>query len=168
MLQLHRAVSNQLPETDTLADEWEDLFPDDDARIQNTMDATIRINTIRQLEGQIQQLEKQDEESRIFYTAKKAKCTQRIETIKRSILGYLQFAGLKNIQTPSGTAYQKAVTVKAWPTDEILLSWALSSNSALIRIKREPDKRLMADHIKATGECPPGYTESQETRLYIR
>lgn len=168
MLQVLRNNGNGHTDADSLTEEFDELFPDDETKILNTMDATQRISTIRLIERQIEQLDRQDQESRSFYAAKKAKCTERIETVKRCLLGYLQFNGLKNIQTPVGTAYQKLVTLKQWPSDDELLTWAALHNPAFIRVKREPDKRLMADHIKATGECPPGYSEAQETRVYIR
>lgn len=168
MLQVLRNNGHGHTDTDAVAEEFDELFPDDDVKIQTSMDATQRISTIRLLEQQIEQLTRQDQESRNFYADRKAKVEARIEDIKRNILGYLQFNNLKNIQTPVGTAYQKVVTIKHWPEDEVLLAWGLAHNPATIRVKREPDKRLISDHIRSTGEIPETYSESQETRLYIR
>lgn len=139
MLQVLRNNGNGHTDADAIAEEFDELFPDDDGKIQNTMEATQRISTIRMLEQQIEQLDKQDQESRSFYASKKAKCMDRIENVKRCILGFLQFNSLKNIQTPVGTAYQKAVALKQWPSDDELVAWAAAHNPALIRVKREPD-----------------------------
>jgi len=151
-----------------VADDREELFPDEECEIVNTMDVTRKLWVIAQIEKQIAQYELQDRESRAYYADREAKCEQRIEFMKRNILGFLQFNNLTNLQTPNGTAYQKAVTTKHWPSDDILIAWALAYKPEAIRIKREPDKKAIAEHIHATGETPDGYSEVQETRLYLQ
>jgi hypothetical protein len=150
------------PETET------ELFPDETSEIINTMNVTLKIYIIRKLEKEIELFNKQLEESKYFYTDRIVKCVERIDLIKQAIHGYLRFNNLKNIKTPNGTAYQKDVTLKQWPGDDILLAWADAYKPEAVRIKREPDKKLIGEYIKATGETPDGYTESTETRLYIK
>ncbi len=149
----------------------EPLFPDempDDRPIINTMDATLKIRVIRAIEKQIEQLDLQDKESRFFYAEKKCKCEEQIDFMKRSLLAYLQLNGMKNIQTPAGTAYQRTVTARQWPEDDVLLAWAKSNMPEGIRRKEEPDKKLIGEHIRVTGDMPEGYTERKETRLMLK
>ena len=143
------------------------LHVDEDEAL-NSMDVTRRLQAIRMVEKMIAQYEQQANEAKVFYADRVYRCQRRIEDVKRNILGFLQQNDMKNIQTPFGTAYQRLVTTKLWPTDDALLSWAVAHNPATIRVKREPDKRAISDHIKSTGEIPPGYNESQEVRLYIK
>lgn len=144
------------------------FFPDEEREIANTMDVTLKAYAIRQIEKQIDYLEIQDQESRSYYANKKAKCNQRVEFIQSQILNFLRTNGLKNIHTPHGTAYQRTVTAKKWPSDEGLIGWAKLHLPSAIRIKLEPDKKILSDHIKSTGEFPVGYSETQEVKLGIK
>ncbi len=157
--------------TDIIDNPREPLFPDDVPDEQptiNTIDATQQIRVIRAIEKQIEQYDLQDKESRFFYAEKKRKCEEQIEYIKRSLLGFLQLHGMKNIQTPAGTAYQRTITTKTWPDDDILLTWAGIHLPYAIRNKQEPDKKLIGEHIKTTGEVPDGYSEKEEIHLYLK
>ena len=136
--------------------------------ITSTMQVTQHISLIRMVEKQIEQLRKQDAESRTFYADRIARCEQHIGQLKLSILGFLQQHQLKHIHTPVGTAYQKAVTTKTYPPDDELLAWLDQHLPDAVRIQRHADKRKLGDHIKQTGEVPDGYSESTETRLYIK
>src|SRR5271169_4535267 len=68
----------------------EDLFPEEEGEIINTMDVTRKIYAIRQVEKLVEQYELQDQESRAFYDMKKLQCEKRIDYIKRNILGFLK------------------------------------------------------------------------------
>jgi hypothetical protein len=155
-------------ETQTNLEQDTELFPEESSEIINTMNVTLKIYIIRKLEKEIELFNKQLEESKYFYTDRIIKCVERIDLIKQAIHGYLRFNNLKNIKTPNGTAYQKDITLKQWPADDILLAWADAYIPEAVRIKKEPDKKLIGEHIKSTGETPDGYTETQETRLYIK
>jgi hypothetical protein len=145
----------------------DDLFPVPNV-LANTMDATLSIQAIRDVEKLVAQYDLQDAQSQTFYADKKRRCEERIDHLKRSISAFLDQNGLKNLQTPAGTAFRKTFTIKHWPDDEALLEWVGLNLPEAIRIKREPEKKLIADHIKLTGEVPLGYEETSETRLYIR
>src|ERR1041385_2174844 len=137
--------------------ERKELFPEEEGDIVNTMDVTRKIYAIQLVEKLIDQYELQDQESRQFYAGKKAGCEKRIEFIKRNIQGFLELYKLKNVQTPYGTAYQREICTKHWPSDDILVAWALVYKPDAIRTKREPDKKLISEHINATGDAPDGY-----------
>ncbi len=153
---------------DLLGVEHADLFPEENQERLNSMDIARQIATIKKLEEQIQQYELQEKEAKSFYAQRRAKCDDRIGFLKGSIKAFLDQQGLKNIQTPNGTAYQKVVTVKQWPDDEALLAWADVHLPTAIRVKREPDKRAIGEHIAKTGDVPEMYREEHETRVYIR
>jgi hypothetical protein len=151
------------------------LFPDDGEPwtdtplfVQNTMDVTRMIQAIRGLERQVELHTLQDQESRAFYADRKRRCEERMGSIKASILGFLHQEGLKNIQTPAGTAYQRSLTQRQWPDDATLLAWATSSAPQAIRVKQEVDKRAAVEHIRATGEIPEGFVQYTETKLYLK
>lgn len=145
------------------------LFPDDEeGEFINTMDMTRCIYAIRQIEKRIAQLKLQLGEAEEYYRRKVAQHQERIDFLKRNILGFLQQNDMRNIQTPCGTAYQKDVTTKLWPSEEDLLAWVRAHIPDAIRTKLEPDKRLIGEHIKSSGDVPDGYSEVTDTRLYIK
>ena len=145
-----------------------ELFPDETIEIANTFHVTQKIGIIRRLESDIQFHQRQLDESILFYKEKMERLELRIGQVKLAIQGWLNFSNLQNIKTPVGTAYQKQISFKHWPSDDELLAWVLINTPNAIRLKREPDKKLISEHIKSTGEAPDGYTESSETRLYIK
>lgn len=152
---------------------YEPLFDDNDqsdiaAPAANTMDVTRMVYAIRSLERRMEQYALQERESREFYNRKKKQCEERVDMVKRSILGFLDQQSLKNLATPAGTAYTNATPLKEWPSDELLLAWARIHCPEAVRTKHEPDRRAISTHIAKTGEVPDGYCESTETRLYIR
>ena len=136
--------------------------------IQNTMDVTNKISSIRQIEKDLAGLDLQDRESRAFYAAKKNACEQRMDFLKQQILNYLQARNQKNIQTPAGMAFQRLVTTKHWPSDDVLISWCMKSVPTAMKISKDVDKRILTEHIKAKGEIPDGYLESHQMRLYLK
>lgn len=136
--------------------------------LNTTMDATRLIYLIKQLEKRKDFFELQDRESRYFYAEKKRKCEERIAFLKQTLLTYLQQNGLKNLSTPEGTAYQKTITVRTYPADDVLIRWALANVPNAVRVKHEPDKRAIVEYIRCTGEVPEGYSEAEETRVYIK
>ena len=138
------------------------------ADIRNTMDVTRKVQAIRALERDIEQLEMQNRESIAFYQHRKEICQERAESLKRQILSYLQATNRRNIATPAGTAYQRVVTSKLWPPDEDLLSWCTRNVPEAVRVRSEVDKRIVAEHVKTTGNIPDGYAESQQVKLYIK
>ena len=146
----------------------EDLFPDEEGEIVNTMDVTRKVWAIRQIEKLIVQYEKQDAESRQFYSDRKAAAQARIDFVKASIHAWLRNHDLQRLATPNGTAYFRTCKLKYWPNDEALLGWAEAHLPEAIRVRREPDKQAITAHAKATGEVPDGYTEREESRLYLR
>jgi hypothetical protein len=154
-----------IPSNDT---ESEELFPEEEGDLVNTMDVTRKIWVIRQIENLISQYEKQDAESRQFYADRKAAAQVRIDFIKGSIHVFLNIHDLKRLQTPNGTAYFRSIALKQWPGDDVLIAWAQAHLPEAIRLRREPDKKAIGEHIKATGNTPEGYCEKEETRLYLR
>lgn len=146
----------------------EDLFPEEEGEILNTMDVTRKLYAIRMIERQMARYELQDQESRSFYADKKSKADQRIDFIKHGLLAFLKQNNLPNVQTPAGTAYRRVVTTKHWPEEDVLLAWATAYLPAAVRTNREPDKKLIGEHIRTTGEVPDGYTLTVETRLYVK
>jgi hypothetical protein len=136
--------------------------------VQTTMDVMRMVQAIRELEKRIELFTLQEQESRAFYGDKKRRCEEQAGRVKAAILGFLKERGLKNIQTPAGTAYQRTLTQRQWPEDATLLAWAATSVPRAIRVKQELDKRIAADHIHTTGEIPQGYREWEEVRLYLR
>jgi hypothetical protein len=136
--------------------------------IQTTMDVTRMIQAIRGLEKQVEFLTLQDQESRAFYADRKRRCEERIGGIKAAILGFLRQEGLKTMNTPAGSVYQRSLTQRQWPDDATLLAWATSSAPQAIRVKQEVDKRAAAEHIRGTGDIPDGYREWTDTRLYLK
>jgi len=147
----------------------EELFPEEEGEIVNSMDVTNKIWVIRQIEAHISQLEKQDAESRKFYADRKAAAQERIDFVKAGIQAFLRHNNLQRLATPNGTAYFRSCTLKVWPADEVLLAWAQAHLPEAIRLRREPDKKAISAHIASTGEMPPdGYYECEETRLYLR
>ena len=146
----------------------EDLFPEEEGEILNTMDVTRKLYAIRMIEKQIARYELQDQESRSFYADKQAKGEQRIDFIKQGLLAFLKQNDLQNVQTPAGTAYRRVVTTKHWPDEDVLLAWATAYLPAAVRTNREPDKKLIGEHIRTTGEIPDGYSLTVETRLYVK
>lgn len=145
-------------------DDWED----DIDQIVNTMDVTRKIYAIRHLERLSERYQRQDEESRAFYLAKLRQCEERIEYIKQNILRYLQQEGLKHIQTPAGTAYQRVLTTKVWPDDDLLLAWVALHLPSAVLTASKPNRKMISDHIKTTGDRPEGYTERHETKVYLK
>lgn len=145
-----------------------DLFPEENNEPTNSMIVSRQIHTIRRLEQQIERYDQQQRESKSFYEERAGKCEERIAFLKQSIKAFLDQNGLKNVQTPNGTAYQKVVTVKQWPEDEVLLAWVDLHLPAAIRVKREPDKKVIGEHITKTGDTPETYREERETRIYLR
>jgi hypothetical protein len=112
--------------------------------------------------------QKQDEESRQFYADRKATAQARIDFVKVSIHAWLRNNDLQRLQTPNGTAYFRSITLKQWPADEVLVAWAQAHLPEAIRLRREPDKKAIGEHIRTTGDTPEGYDEHEETRLYLR
>lgn len=153
-------------------DEFVLLFGEDLARddmpVVSTVDASRKVAAIRTLEKQIGMLELQAAEAKHFFEQRVQKCQERIDHLKFLLQGYLNHMDLKNLATPYGTIYQRTVKVKNWPEPTPLLSWAESHFPEGIRIKKEPDKKAIYEHIAATGDAPEGFTESSETRLYIK
>lgn len=148
--------------------EREELFPEEEGDTLNSMDATRKIYAIRRLEQLIAQYEKQDAESRQFYSDRKASAQARIDFVKGSIQAFLRHHDLQRLATPNGTAYFRSITTKQWPADDALIAWAQAHLPEAIRLRREPDKKAIGEHIKTTGETPEGYCESEETRLSLR
>jgi hypothetical protein len=146
----------------------EELFPEEEGETLNTMDVTRKIHAVRRIEMLIAQYQKQDTESRQFYADRKAAAQARIDFVKGNIRAFLHLHDLQRLQTPNGTAYFRSITLKQWPADEVLLAWAQAHLPEAIRLRREPDKKAIGEHIKTTGDTPEGYYESEETRLYLR
>jgi hypothetical protein len=144
------------------------VYQDESREIATTMDVTNKIYAIRLLEKQQAMFELQDQESRAFYSRKKAACDERMEYLKRQILNYLQSRNQKNIQTPAGTAYQRLLTTRHWPSDDLLLSWCLKCLPDAVKVSQDVDKRIISEHIKGRGEIPEGYLESHQVRLYLK
>ena len=155
-------------EHDVVVQEHEPLFTDDEPEVRNTMDVTRLIALIRGIEKRINYLKLQDTESRAFYADKISRCQEQMDMFKQSILAYLQHEGRHKIQTPAGTAFQKTYTKRTWPSDEVLVEWASACKPEAIRIIREPDKKLLAQHIKSTGEVPDGYSEEERVIVCIK
>ena len=158
------------PDVATLVDppQREELFPEEEGEIVNTMDVTRKVYVIRKLEGLVALYQKQDEESRQFYADRKATAQARIDFVKVSIHAWLRNNDLQRLQTPNGTAYFRSITLKQWPADEVLVAWAQAHLPEAIRLRREPDKKAIGEHIRTTGDTPEGYDEHEETRLYLR
>ncbi len=146
----------------------EDLFPEEEGEIVTSMDVTRKIWAIRQIEKLIAQYDTQDAESRKFYCDRKAAAQGRIDFVKAGIQAFLRYHDLQRLATPNGTAYFRSTTLKQWPADEVLLAWAQAHLPEAIRLRREPDKKAIGEHIKTTGDIPEGYHESEEARLYLR
>jgi len=146
----------------------EDLFPEEEGEIVSSMDVTRKIWAIRRIEKLIAQLDKQDAESCQFYADRKASAQARIDFVKASIQAFLRHHDLQRLATPNGTAYFRSIITKQWPADEVLMAWAQAHLPEAIRLRREPDRKAISEHIKTTGEVPEGYQESEETRLYLR
>ncbi len=146
----------------------EDLFPEEEGEIVNTMDVTRKVWAIRRLEKMVEQYDQQDAESRQFYAERKSSAQARIDFVKASIQAFLRHHDLQRLATPNGTAYFRSITTKLWPADEVLLAWAQVHLPDAVRLRREPDKKAIGEHIKTTGNTPEGYDEREETRLYLR
>ena len=146
----------------------EDLFPEEEGEIVNTMDVTRKVWAIRRLEKLLAQYDQQDAESRQFYAERKASAQTRIDFVKASIQAFLRHHDLQRLATPNGTAYFRSTTLKQWPADEVLLAWAQAHLPEAIRLRREADKKAIGEHIKTTGDTPDGYSEREESRLYLR
>ena len=145
----------------------EDLFPEEEGEIINTMDVTRKIYAIRQVEKLVEQYEQQDQESRAFYAMKKEQCQKRIDYIKRNILGFLTQMGLHRLSTPAGTAYTRTNTTKHWPDDAVLIAWAKDHAPEAIVQKESPDKRMISAALAANMDPPQGYFETTDTKLHI-
>lgn len=131
-------------------------------------DATNMIEAVGHLEAQLEIYRVQLTEAQQFFEMKSETLLKRIEQIKSSLHGFLDIKGLRNIQTPRGTAYLRKIRVKQWPDDDALVSWALEHSPKSVKVRYTPDRKLLSEHIKATGEIPDTYSETEEERLYIR
>ena len=148
--------------------ENEDILPEESTQIIDTMDVTLKVSAINRIGKEIEMYQRQLDDAKFFYEDRIKRCEQRQYQLKQMILGFLGMNKLKNIRTPLGTAFMKELTTRLWPPDDALVAWATEHLPSAIRVKKEPDKRLLSDHIKSSGEIPDGYSESKETRLYIK
>lgn len=156
------------PTSPEMEDKERYFQPDEDVTPRNFMDVTNMIEAVTHLEAQIELYKAQSDEAVQFFNAKMNTAQLRIDQLKQYLKGFLDQKALKNIQTPRGTVYIRRVNVKHWGDPEALLAWTQANAPQAVRAKYEPDKKLLADHFKSTGEVPEQYSEEPEYRLYIK
>lgn len=144
------------------------FLPDADVTPKSFQDVTNMIEAIGHLEDQLGLYDTQSAEAVSFYKSKCNTAELRIEQLKSYIKGFLLQKCLKNIQTPLGTAYIRRINVKHWGDLDDLLRWTQVNAPEAVRVKYEPDKKLLTEHFKKTGEVPDQYSELLEDRVYIK
>ena len=86
-----------------------------------------------------------------------AKIDRRIEWHEGGLVAYLMASGKKTVKLVYGTLKRIAGRERVEFWDELyFLAWANQdpSRQKFVRVKCEPDKRAILDHIKKTGEIP--------------
>ncbi|MFZ4622376.1 MAG: hypothetical protein ACOYNS_17570 [Bacteroidota bacterium] len=150
-------------------EQQETIFqPDADVSPKNFQDVTNMIEAVCHLEDQIEMYDTQSVEAVSFFKSKSNTAQLRIDQLKSYIKSFLDQKVLKNIQTVRGTAYIRKMNVKSWGDTDALLAWTQANAPQAVRVKYEPDKKLLSEHMKKTGECPDQYSEQPEDRLYIK
>ncbi|WP_067924803.1 host-nuclease inhibitor Gam family protein [Alicyclobacillus shizuokensis] len=67
--------------------------------------------------------------------------------------------GNRTVKLPHGTLKARKLPDKWDYDDQTIIEWAKANQSmSLIRIKYEPDKKLIKEYVKTTGELIPGVT----------
>jgi hypothetical protein len=105
---------------------------------------------------------------RSWYEKRISNLDTRLELNKDALAQYLDDRSITKLPTPEGTAYFRTTTARVWPENALLVAWAKENLPEAIRTKEEPDKRLIADHVKRTGECPPDYQEVESRKLHFK
>jgi hypothetical protein len=106
---------------------------------------------------------------RRWYEKRQNQCEERITFNIQQITAYMDATGQTKVPTPEGTAYFKMVTRKEWPEDTVLVAFAQQAEiPGAVKTKHSPDKRVIYDYIKGTGDVPEGFVEREERVLQLR
>lgn len=86
-----------------------------------------------------------------------AKLQKKIAWHESGLIAFLQVQGKKTIKLINGTLKRIKGRDRVDVLDaDALTKWAESNGANLLRVKVEPDKKAIMDHIKNTGELPDG------------
>lgn len=86
-----------------------------------------------------------------------AKLQKKIAWHEGGLIAFLQVQGKKTLKLINGTIKRIKGRDRVDVLDaETLGKWSEANNANLMRVKVEPDKKAILDHIKSTGELPEG------------
>ena len=96
------------------------------------------------------------------YKARMARFEQRVDGMRSLMLKLLQHAGVRKVELPAATLSIRAGQPRVIITDEARLP------EQFVRIEREPDKHLIASHLKAGERVDGAELSNSEETLAVR
>jgi len=96
------------------------------------------------------------------YRNRMARFEQRVDGMRSLMLKFLQHAGVRKVELAVATLSIRAGVPRVVITDEARLP------EQFVRIKREPDKHLIASHLKAGEPVPGAELSNSEETLAVR
>lgn len=142
-----------------------------DLKAATMVDITRRVAVIKKLERKSDFLVGAMRQTTKFYRDRLDQIEASIDEIKGQIRAYMDYAGVRNIPTPVGTAYQKRLEEVEWD-DAKVMAWLGTQGPELAsrctRTKVELDKNAIKAFMAETGTVVPGITFTPKEKVYVR
>tara|TARA_Y100000310_G_scaffold233247_1_gene236117 strand:+ start:800 stop:1366 length:567 start_codon:yes stop_codon:yes gene_type:complete len=117
---------------------------------------------INKLEHELALIEQDAQASAEFYIMKKDKKERQINYLGDKLHTFISGQGVKTIKVPNGNIRLTTRKKDIYPDDDILMAWCID-NDIPLRIKSQPDKKMIKEYIKDTGNAPDDYTVEEQT-----
>lgn len=147
-------------------------FEEDDLNtpMVNNWDAERKLRFIAAQEQALVDVAKYEADALDWIRQRKLKIAQRIDYAKSQLDAFMKFTNQEKVIVQSGTVYYRNYTTRSWPTDEVVVAWAWSTQlgNALIRTVESPKKKEILEYIHKSGDAPEGFKEEKLTTLTIR
>jgi hypothetical protein len=145
------------------------LFPDegkiDEQPAKTTAEIARNLQIMSSIEKRIQQLEKEKNDSAIWYEDKIQKAIEQIGRFESVCKAFMEVENISKVATPKGTIYLATQKKVEWPSDATLCEWCKQVGIPIL-IKEVPIKAPIKEYMTVTGTKPPGYDETNQ--LVIR
>jgi len=122
---------------------------------------------IGKLEYELGLIELDEQQSAEFYIMKKDKKERQISYLGDKLHMFISGQNVKTIKVPNGNIRLTTRKKDIYPDDEILMAWCIE-NDIPLRIKSEPDKKIIKEYITDTGNAPDDYYMEEQTTFSFK
>lgn len=166
-------VSTVITENGIFSEPVGDFTPEElMANSVDTMHATRKMFAIRRIKKEMEQVEKQAQESAKFYDAKLEAFDKQIDFLEGDVWRYLNAEGMDRIVTPAGTAYIQKRETWTWVDNrEAIITWAKQQFPDLVTATTEDkiDLKELKKRIVESSVVPQEIvTVADESKIVIK